>query len=282
MTNKGPSMNAHFNVPRRGASTLAFMVTSGASLMVSIPASAEISPALDRISISVGAFIANPEFNSSINTPYGILQSGNISLGEKVMPRLKGEIILFDSQGLSFDIYQYKHDYGGATDHTANVLGNAVSTATNANFGLKLDYAKLAYKWWLGSGNTVVGGGAGAAYYKISMLANASLSINNASAGIGGEYSDDTVAPLVEIGLRHAISPDLRLFADVSGVWKSDGPLKGEIYIAAIGVEWFPVKNVGLALGYGVSQIDLKRDEPVIENLKVKYYGPSALVKFRF
>jgi hypothetical protein len=258
------------------------MVTSGAVLMVPRPALAELSPALDRISISVGAFIANPEFNASINTPYGTLQSGEVALGEKIMPRVKGEIILFDSQGLSFDIYQYKHDYGGATDHTANVVGTAVSTATNANFGLKLDYAKLAYKWWFSSGNTVLGVGAGAAYYKISMQANASLSINNASAGVGGEYSDDAVAPLLEIGMRHAISPDLRLFADASGVWKSDGPLKGEIYIAAIGVEWFPVKNVGLALGYGVSQIDLKRDEPVIENFKVKYQGPSALVKFRF
>ena len=261
---------------------LALMLTYGAGLVVAMPASAELSPALDRVSISVGAFSANPEFNASVSTPYGNLQSGDITLGEKIMPRVKGEIILFDSQGLSFDAYQYKHDYGGATDHTANVFGTPVRTATNANFGLKLDYAKLAYKWWFGSGNTIVGVGAGAAYYKISMLANSSLSIDKASAGIGGEYSDETVAPLVEIGLRHAISPDLRLFVDASGVRKLDGPLKGEIYIAGVGVEWFPVKNVGLVLGYGFSQIDLKRDEPVTENLKVKFQGPSALVKFRF
>jgi hypothetical protein len=258
------------------------MVTLGASWMVAMPASAELSPALDRTSISVGAYIANPKFNASVNTPYGILQSGDVELGEETMPRIKGDIMIFDSQGLSFDVYQYKRGYGGATDHTANVFGTAVSTATNANFGLKLDFAKLAYKWWFGTGNTVFGVGAGAAYYKISTLANANLSINNGTVGIGGEYSDHTVAPLVEVGMRHAISPDLRLFVDASGVRKSDGPLKGEIYNAAFGVEWFPVKNVGLVLDYGFSQIDLKRDEPVTENFKVLSQGPSAFVKFRF
>jgi hypothetical protein len=274
-------MDAHINFPCRGARIVARIATL-AGLIVAFPASAEMSPALDRVSITVGAFIANPKFNAAVDTPFGNLQSGDIELGEKIMPRVKGEIILFDSQGLSFDVYQYKQDYGGATDHTANVVGTLVSTATNANFGLKLDFAKLAYKWWFGSGDTVVGVGAGAAYYKISMLANASLSIGNGTAGIGGEYSDDTVAPLVEVGLRHAISPDLRLFVDASGVRKSDGPLKGEIYNAAIGVEWFPVKNVGLVLAYGASEINLRRDEPVAESFNVKFQGPSAFVKFRF
>ncbi len=276
-------MNAHLNLSSRaGIRLILLMATSVAGLTVEMPASAELSPALDRVSISVGAFVANPTFNASVNTPYGILQSGDLALGEKVMPRVKGEIILFDSQGLSFDVYNYVHDYGGSTDHTANVFGTAVHTATNANFGLKLDYAKLAYKWWFGSGNTVVGVGAGAAYYKISMLANASLSIDGPPNSIGGEYSDDAVAPLIEIGLRHAINPDLRLFADASGVRKSGGPLNGNIYTTAIGVEWFPAKNLGLVLAYGGSQIDLKRDDPVIENFNVKFQGPSAFIKFRF
>jgi hypothetical protein len=250
--------------------------------MVALPASAELSPALDRISMSIGALIIDPKFNASINTNYGNFQSGDIKLGEKTIPRVEGQIMIFDSQGLSFDAYQYKHEYGGATDHTANVFGTSVSTATNANFGLKLDFAKLAYKWWFGQGNTVFGLGAGAAYYRVSMLANASLSINSSTVGIGGEYSDDTVAPLLEIGFRHAVSPDLRVFVDASGVKKSGGPLNGEIYNAAIGFEWFPVKNLGLVLDYGFSQIDLKRDEPISENFKIKFQGPSALVKFRF
>jgi uncharacterized protein YjbJ (UPF0337 family) len=44
------------NLPRRTARIFALMVVSGFSLMISMPASAELSPALDRISISAGVF----------------------------------------------------------------------------------------------------------------------------------------------------------------------------------------------------------------------------------
>jgi hypothetical protein len=250
--------------------------------MISMPALAELSPALDRISISAGVFSADPTFMTSLNSKYGNFQSGDMGLGKETMPRVKAEIIIFDSQGISFDFYQYKHDYGGATAHIVDVFGTAVTTATNANLGLQLDFAKLAYKWWFGSGNTVLGLGAGAAYYKVSLKGNVGLSINNASAGLDYGYSDDAVAALLEIGVRHAFSPDLRLFANASAAKKSDGSLRGVISNVAVGVEWFPIKNVGFVLDYGIHQIDLARDDVINVNIYSKLQGPSALVKVRF
>jgi len=126
--------------------------------------------------------------------------------------------MIFDTQGLSFDYYQYKRGYTGAIANNMNVNGTALTTVGNANLDLKLDFAKLEYRWWFGSGNTVIGLGAGAAYYKISLNANATASINGSTASTSAEYSDDAVAPLLGIGVRHAISPDLRLFAD--GLWR--------------------------------------------------------------
>lgn len=268
--------------PLRGARILALMVAAGSSLMASMPASAELSPALDRISISAGTFRADPKFNASLNTPYGSLQSGDISLGMETMPRVKADLMIFDSQGLSFDYYQYNRNYTGAIANNTNVSGTALTTVGNASFDIKLDFAKLEYKWWFGSGNTVFGLGAGAAYYKISLNANATASINSSTAETNSEYIDDALAPLLGIGIRHAISPDLRLFADASGVKQTRGQMHGEIYNTAVGVEWFPIKNVGVVLDYSMSHFDLTRDDAINVNFKLKLQGPSAFVKVRF
>ena len=261
---------------------LPFMAVVAVASTATLPAHAELSPALDRVSIVVGAFQSDPEFNASVNTPYGKLQSGDINLGKETMPRIKVDVLLFDSQGLSLDYYQYKHGYTGSIANNSNVNGSALTTLGNANLDMQLDFAKLAYKWWFGSGNTVLGLGAGIGYYKISLHANATASVNGSTASISDGYSDDAYAPLIELGVRHAISPDLRLFADASGVKKSDGLLTGEIYSAAVGVEWFPVKNAGLVLDYGIHQMDLRRDDSISENFRVKFQGPSAFLKLRF
>ena len=271
-----------YSFPRRAARIFALMVALGSSLMISMPASAELSPALDRISFSAGVFRADPKFNASLNTPYGNLQSGDIVLGMETMPRVKGDIMIFDSQGLSFDYYQYNRGYTGAIANNTNVNGSALTTVGNARFDIKLDFAKLEYRWWFGSGNTVLGLGAGAAYYKISLSASATASINSSTAETNSEYIDDALAPLLGIGVRHAINPDLRLFADASGVKQTRGQMHGEIYNAAVGVEWFPVKNVGVVIDYSMSQIDLTREDAIDVNVKLRLQGPSAFVKVRF
>lgn len=271
-----------YTFPRRAALILALMLASGSSLMISMPALAELSPALDRFSISAGAYRADPKFSASLETPYGNLQSGDIGLGMETMPRVKADIMIFDSQGLSFDYYQYKHGYTGSIANNTNVGGTALTTVGDARFDIKLDFAKLEYKWWFGSGNTVLGLGAGVAYYKISLNANATASVNSSTAETNSEYIDDALAPILGIGVRHAISPDLRLFADASAVNHSRGQMHGEIYNAAVGVEWFPIKNVGVVLDYSMSQINLTREDAININMKLKLQGPSAFVKVRF
>ncbi|MDH6165889.1 hypothetical protein M2282_001017 [Variovorax boronicumulans] len=262
---------------------LGALVGSG-FLFATAPALADPSPALDRFSFSVGGFNADPKLNASLATPYGSLQSGDIKPGRVTMPRVTADLLLGDSQGISFDYYRYKRDYDGALNSNTS-LGpfGTLSAVGNANFNTKLEFAKLSYKWWLGSGNTVFGLGAGAAYYRATLGASALASVNGQFGTIERSSSDNAIAPLLEIGVRHAITPDLRLFADASGVWKSSGRFHGNIYNASAGVEWFPVKNVGVVLSYGVTNIDLTRDSDFADSrLKVRLQGPSAFVKARF
>jgi hypothetical protein len=264
-------------------SVMGAMVGTG-FLVAAAPALADPSPALDRFSFSVGAFNADPKFNASVSTPYGTLQSGDIKPGRVTMPRVTADVLLGDSQGISFDYYQYKRDYSGGVANTTS-FGNfgTLNTFGNATVNTKLDFAKLSYKWWIGSGNTVLGLGAGAAYYRATLGASALASVNGQVGTVSDSSSDNAVAPLLEIGVRHAITPDLRLFADASGVWKSSGRFHGNIYNASAGVEWFPVKNIGLVVSYGVTNIDLTRESNNADSrLKVRLQGPSAFLKARF
>ena len=248
------------------------------------PALADPSPALDRFSFSLGGFNADPKIDASLGTPYGALRTGDIKPGRVTMPRVQADVLLGDSQGISFDYYQYKRDYSGqlASNNSFGSFGS-LTTFGNANLNTKLDFAKLSYKWWIGSGNTVLGLGAGAAYYRATLGINATAAVNGLSGTLSQSASDSAIAPVLEIGVRHAITPDLRLFADASGVWKSGGSFHGSIYNAAAGVEWFPVKNVGLVLAYNITNIDLTRDNNSLDaRLKVRLQGPSAFLKARF
>jgi hypothetical protein len=275
-------MPTHLSLPYRWSRSLALIAASGASLMMSTPAMAELSPALDRASVSAGIFFADPQINGALNTQYGNIQSGDIALGKVSVPRFKADFILFDSQGLAFDYYQYGRTYNGTIANNTNLLGTTLTTVGNANLDLKIDFAKLEYKWWFGSGDTVMGLGLGAGYYKIDMRATATASVNSTTATASGEYVDDGIAPLLGIGLRHAINSDFRFFGDFSGIKKTGGQMHGTIYNASVGAEWFPVKNVGVVLDYSMSQFDVTRDDTVDVHLQLKFMGPSASVKVRF
>jgi hypothetical protein len=275
-------MKSHIAHANRYQGVLFLLALFGATMATSMPASAELSPALDRFSLTVGAFQADPNFNGNVNTPQGTLTSGDLNLGKETMPRIRADLLILDSQGVHFDYYQYNHTYSGSIANNSNVNGSALTTVGNASLNFKVDFAKLAYRWWFGGGNTVFGVGAGAAYYKLDLSANATASVNGTTAAANGSYSDDAVAPLLELGVRHAVSPDLRIYADATGVKKLDGALTGEIYNAALGVEWFPAKNVGVVLEYGKSQINLSRTDFISENFRVNFQGPSAFVKFRY
>jgi hypothetical protein len=158
-------------------------------LFAAAPAHADPSPALDRFSLSVGAFNADPKFNASVSTPYGSLQSGDIKPGRVTMPRISADMLIGDSQGISFDYYQYKRDYTGgvASNNSFGSLGS-LNAFGNASINTKLDFAKLSYKWWLGTGNTVFGLGAGAAYYRATLGASATAVVNGQVGTLWREF----------------------------------------------------------------------------------------------
>lgn len=251
--------------------------------LASASALADPSPALDRFSLSVGGYYVEPTFNIGVNTKYGRAETGDLTRDHKTLGRVRADVLLGDHQGLAFDYYRYTNNFDASIARTATVNGQVVTGDASANARLKVELAQLAYKWWFGSGNTVFGLGAGAAYYQADLDTMARGSLDGVSGTASDSRSDNAIAPLLEVGVRTALSDNVRLYAEASGVKKNGGNINGHIYNGNVGVEWFPFKNVGIGADYGITKIQLYRDSANYEaNLGVKLVGPSAYLKVRF
>ncbi|GGI15914.1 MAG: hypothetical protein REI95_10915 [Oxalicibacterium faecigallinarum] len=259
----------------------------GLCMSASIPAFADPSPALDRISISAGAFRAEPTFKAGVITPYGSIDTPDRTNSDVTIPRLRADILLFDSQGISFDYYRYDRSYSESVGAGSVIDGNPVTGSATFDSKFKLDMARLSYKWWLGSGNSVFGIGLGGAYYRADLTGTISGSATAGGVTYDGSssdrYTDDAVAPLIELGWRHAFTPNVRMYLEAGGVKKNGGNLQGHIYNGNVGLEWFPWKNIGLVADYGVHRVKLERSSANSDaELNIRFRGPSLFVKARF
>lgn len=283
-------MRPTLTLPRRApvrALSLAAMTVLG---LASSLAHADPSVALDRVSIAAGAFYADPKISAGVQRPDGYLSTGDQDGSHATLPRVKADVLLGDSQGISFDYYRYDKSYGTDLSGSTTTNGQLITGSGSARADLQLDLAQLAYKWWIGQGSDVFGVGVGAGYYraKVDGTANGTVSttvgpLTTTRTFTGdGSDSESAFAPLLEFGYRHAFSPDLRFVADVSGVKKNGGRLNGHIYSGTAGIEWFFAKNVGLVADYGIQKIQLGRDGDRRADLNVKLTGPSAYIKVRF
>jgi len=251
-------------------------------------AQAQQSPALDRMSISAGAFYAEPKIHLGGDTRYGRVDTPDEKIDDETLPRVKAEMLFGDSHGLSFDYFRFDEDYSGAANGATVYEGRPVSGDIQAKAKLRLEMARLAYKYWFGKDKNAFGIGLGAAYLraKISGSATANLSatnpVENYSYSGSAEAKDGVWAPTVELAWRHALNEKVRLYAEAGGVKKNGGTVEGHVYNASAGIEWLATRNVSLVADYGMQRIDLHRNGERTADLDLKLKGPSAFVKVRF
>jgi len=270
-----------------GHAQLCLLVTL---VTISGGAHAQQSNVMDRLNISAGAFHTEPELAFDASTPYGTVSTPKEKLSNLTMPRVKANILLGNTQGISADYFRFKKNYSDTLSASRQIEGIPYAGTVTASATVQLDMAQVAYQWWLGNENTAFGLGAGAGYYRIKLGGEASGFVQS---GVGdgqqtrvfdesGSTNESAFAPLVKFGMRHAISPDLRLIAEISGVKKNGGRLEGKIYQGSVGVEWFFAKNIGLTAEYGLQRIDLQRNGSSMANLDLRMAGPSAYISARF
>lgn len=285
-----------FYVDPRTASPLAARLLKGALLvstavagMAQAQTQSTISPALDRMSISAGAFYAEPKIHVGANTEeFGRLDTPDEKIDDETLPRVKADILFGANHGLSFDYFRYNEKYEG--DYAGDTVyeGRNVNGTANAKAKLRIELARLTYKYWFGAEKDVFGVGLGAAYLRAKVSGSASATASAANPvqtetwSGSASASDSAYAPVIDLAYRHSFNEQWRMYAEASGVKKNGGSTEGHVYSGAVGVEWFPHKNVGVVLDYGIQKIALQRNDARAAELDLKLTGPSAYVKVRF
>jgi len=267
----------------RAATLLALALASGSVF-------AQQSPALDRVSIWLGGYDAHMDTTigaSDKSNQY----SGDFSLEKdlgfkdhKSVPRARIDFLVGDSQGFSVDYYSVNRENTKSLSRGISYNGNDYNADASVRGKLNFDFGSAAYRWWFGQGNDVFGLGLGAAYYRVHAGISGQASLNGDVLGQASSSTTDSAwAPTLQLGWRHAFNDQWRMYIDAAGVKKNGGKLNGHIVNAALGVEWFPWKNVGMGAEYSYSRIVLhQRKHDYNANLDMKLDGPSLFVRFRF
>lgn len=263
------------------ARTAIFTATVIALGTASAMAFAQPSPALDRASLSVGAFYTEPRIKVEGDTEYGRIDTGTYKADKVTLPRVKASFLIGDSHGFDFDYYRYDKDYNPGLSGTTNFNGQPLTGNGQLNAKLRLDLASVAYKWWLGQGNDVFGIGIGGAYYRAGIEGTANGTLNGISGNARYDEKESAWAPLLELGWRHQFSPEMRMYANANGIKKNGGNVNGHIYGGSVGMEWYVTPMVGVVAEYTASKISLRRDRDDTA-VNVRLNGPAAYLKLRF
>lgn len=272
---------------------ISFILLSG----MATSAFAQQSPALDKFNLSIGGFQGytntdlsahpndlseNPTGKVNLEDDLGLHHRENIG-------RIKAEALLGDHQGIDVDFYQFHRSHSGSFSDSLSYNDDNADLSATVHGKMDLELGSVTYRYWFGQDNNVFGVGLGAAWYHVNFRLTGegqSVSPNpdlNETGFASTSYSDGAWAPVLSLGYRHAFSDQLRWYADLSGVKKNGGNLSGHIYSGALGVEYYPWKNVGFGVEYSVSKIQLSRNRPNYDaQLDLKTYGPGAYLKVRF
>ncbi|MBO9664989.1 hypothetical protein [Dokdonella sp.] len=254
-------------------------------LATSSVALADPSPALDRVSVWLGGSYLNTDVQLEASNRSGDLSTGKLDLGggHETAARARLDLLLFDTQGFTFDYYTLSHSETRTLNEQFDFQG--VPFDVNARLRGKFDFdiGSASYHWWFGSGNDVFGLGLGAAYYRAKLGLKGDVFADGQSASARASWDEDAVAPMVTLAYKHAFSDSFRFYVDASGVKKSGGKLSGHIYDGRVGVEWFPWHNVGLGAEYSKTEISLDHKRSAYKaNLDIDLDGPSLFARMRF
>jgi len=274
---------------RRVAAVLACLL-AGVTAAAAERTDHEHSPALDRVSVWVGAFLANSDTTVTANgRAQGYSASGSFNLerdlgleDSRPVGHARVEWLLGRSHGFSVAVFGFERSNALSLSRDIEYDGQRYQASASVAAGLDYRFSSAAYRWWFGEADTVWGLGLGAAHYRVQTWLEAEARLDDDRIGARTDSDDAAWAPLLALGWRHAVSPDLRLYLDASGVAKGGGPLQGHIMHASSGLEWFPTRRVGIAAEYGATHIRLDRRRDLFDaRFDLKLLGPSVFLRLR-
>lgn len=247
-------------------------------------AQAEPAQALDRISVWIGGSVLDTRADlDATRNSVGSLSKLDLGKGSQTVGHARLDLLVFDTQGFSFDYYKLgkakNRTHAGVFEYDGDIYD--LQSGLRSDFDVSLGSA--AYHWWFGSDADVFGVGVGAAFYRAQIQLDGSAVINGTPVAADTHWSGTAVAPTLTLAYKHAFSDSLRLYVDAGGVKKNGGSLSGHLYDIRAGVEWFPIRNVGLAVEYGKTAVSLYRERiSSSAALDLDFHGPSVFARMRF
>ncbi|HSX62502.1 MAG TPA: outer membrane beta-barrel protein [Tahibacter sp.] len=253
-------------------------------------AQAEKPMALDRFYLSLGAYQTDSDADARIDGENGLIGTDvnfedDFGLTEnRTVGRARFGFLVGDSQGIEVDGYRFHRSATERLSRTINYDGSTFNVDAEVHGQLDLDFASVAWRWWLPAGDRDVWGiGLGGGFYRIAGEVSGQGSLNGNVQQLDLRDSASAWAPLVELGWRHAFSENARLYADIAGVRKNNGSLQGHIYNLSLGFEYFPWQNIGFGVEYGAQRIKIEADKRDFDGeLNVRLNGPSVFLKARY
>lgn len=245
---------------------------------------------LDRVSFWLGGFQARSDTTISAKARYGDYSAaGRFNLEDDLgmdqrspVSHARLDFLVGDSQGFRLEYFGYHRSNSRTLAREIEFDGEVYRAEAGIRGEFDYDFASADYRWWFGQGATAYGLGLGVAAYRVQTLLAAEASFQDDSVEASTRSSDHAFAPLLALGWRHGFNQHLRVYADLSGVAKGGGDLSGHIVDAAVGIEWFPFRRLGLAVEYGATRIRLDRERGLVDaRLDLELRGPSLFLRLR-
>jgi hypothetical protein len=249
---------------------------------------------LDPVSLWIGGFQPRSDTTISAGARSGdTAVSGRLNLERDLgldrrqpVSHARMDFLLGGHQGLSLEYFGFRRANRARLARDFEYDGRVYEAEAELRGELDYAFASASWRWWFGEQATAWGLGLGVAHYRVGTLLEGQARVDDVVVDGRADSRDAAFAPLLALGWRHAVNDQLRLYAEVSGVAKAGGPLDGHIVDTALGLEWFPLRRLGLALEYGGTQIRLDRrragdDGQVDARLDLKLRGPSLFLRLR-
>lgn len=146
---------------------------------------------------------------------------------------------------------------------------------------------ELGYTWWAyRTDTTALGAGLGVLDYRARLSLRGALRRDGEDEPIAqgsAEVTDRLRAPVLRLGWRWVAGERLRLRADASALQIGWDGIDGEIYGLRVAAEYFPIENLGLSLGYGITELRAEaRHEDLRGRLTLQFSGMQLLARIRF
>ncbi len=255
----------------------------GIGSLAAASASAAPSPALDRTSLWLGAYLI--ERQAGLHGAYDGAGSGGLESRNayETIGRVRLDVLVGDDQGFTLDYYGLDHHASSTLSRPFEFEGVAFDASASLHSALDFGATSASYDFWFGQGDDVFGVGVGAVLYRVGFRLEGTASVAGVTAAVSARIDESAVAPLLQLAWKHAFSDSTRIYVHASGVARGGGTLSGHVYDARAGLEWFPTRHFGVAAEYGVTRIHVRRDTNRYDaSFDVDLDGPSLFARLRF